>query len=175
MENSQQVMQLKEDVKLEIPKFTLLTDKEPELHRNWYQDYLDKKVLNPESFLYITKIFPNLVDFMRQHNGCGLAVNQFKVGEGCIPDPFFIMDDGERGPELFYMPVITKALGKYVAEEGCLSCEGRVALARPDEVHITYINIYGEQKKQRRKGMSARIIQHECSHLMGKTIHTVGK
>lgn len=153
-----------------IPSFTLVKNPDESLKKNLYNTVEELGSINLNTLKYLSSIFTNLVVFMKTNGGCGLAANQVKIGEGIIPEPWFIMDDGIRGPELFYLPVITRRYGKHVAKEGCLSCENDRLVPRYDEIEVEYINIDGERKRQRRKGLSARIIQHEVCHLLGITI-----
>ena len=53
--------------------------------------------------------------------------------------------------------------------EGCLSAPGVVVtLERPEWIEVEYQTIRGERVVERMGGWSARIVQHEMDHLMGK-------
>ncbi|MDE5544381.1 MAG: peptide deformylase, partial [Bacteroidales bacterium] len=55
-------------------------------------------------------------------------------------------------------------------EEGCLSFPGlHEDVMRPETVHIRYQDIDGTPHDEVYDGYVARILQHECDHLNGKT------
>ena len=105
----------------------------------------------------------NLVKFMYDNNGIGLAANQ--VG---VPFRVFAM----RGqPENFvcYNPkIIQPSEMKIELEEGCLTYPGLlVKVTRPQHVRIRFTTPNGETMTRQFTGMTARVFQHEIDHLDG--------
>lgn len=105
----------------------------------------------------------NLVKFMYENNGLGLAANQ--VG---VPYRIFAM----RGsPENFvcYNPKIVQNSEQTISlEEGCLSYPGLlVKVKRPEFVRVRFTNPNGDTITKQFIGMSARVFQHEYDHLEG--------
>ena len=67
-------------------------------------------------------------------------------------------------------PVITKKIGPYETEEGCLSLIGVRKTKRYQEIEVEYFDQGWMKRKQTYSGWVAQIIQHECDHLEGITI-----
>jgi peptide deformylase len=105
-----------------------------------------------------------LVHFMYDHNGIGLAANQVGVSYRV-----FAM----RGhPENFvcYNPKIV-SIGEEMMtlEEGCLSYPGLlVKVKRPKTIRVRFAQPNGDVRTDTFTGMTARIFQHEYDHLEGK-------
>ena len=76
------------------------------------------------------------------------------------------------GPFQFAMinPVITKKVGAYQTEEGCLSLDGVRKTERYENIEVEFQDINFKPMKQKFSGWTAQIIQHECDHLEGKII-----
>jgi peptide deformylase len=62
-------------------------------------------------------------------------------------------------------PIITKKLGDYQTEEGCLSLEGVRSTTRYQEIEVEYFGASWKKQKQKYSGWIAEIIQHEFDHL----------
>lgn len=104
-----------------------------------------------------------LVKFMYEKNGIGLAANQ--VG---VPYRVFAM----RGsPENFvcYNPrIVQLSEMQVVLEEGCLTYPGLyVKVKRPQHIRVRFNTPNGDTLTKQFTGMSARIFQHELDHLDG--------
>ena len=104
-----------------------------------------------------------LVTFMYESNGIGLAANQ--VG---VPYRVFAM----RGsPEHFvcYNPKVVQPSEMMVSlEEGCLTFPGlAVKIKRPQHVRVRFQTPNGDTITKQFTGMTARIFQHEMDHLDG--------
>ena len=76
------------------------------------------------------------------------------------------------GPLQFAMinPVITKKIGAYQTEEGCLSLEGVRPCTRYKEIEVDYLNQNFEKQHGKYSGWTAQIIQHEIDHCNGIVI-----
>jgi len=116
----------------------------------------------------------DMIDTMRDYDGVGLAAPQVHVskqiavievtenrrypGEGPIPLTILI------NPKI--LSTSKKQLEDY---EGCLSVnELRGKVPRAESVEVEAYNRKGEKVKFHAHGFFARVIQHECDHLMGK-------
>jgi peptide deformylase len=105
----------------------------------------------------------DLVKFMYDNNGIGLAANQ--VG---VPYRVFAM----RGhPENFvcYNPKVVMYGNEQVTlEEGCLTYSGfTVKIKRSQHIRVRFQTPNGETRTDTFTGMTARIFQHELDHLDG--------
>lgn len=105
----------------------------------------------------------NLVRFMYEKNGIGIAANQ--VG---IPYRVFAM----RGqPENFvcYNPRIVQPSEMQIElEEGCLTYPGLlVKITRPQHIRMRFSMPNGDTVTKQYTGLTARIVQHEVDHLNG--------
>lgn len=110
-----------------------------------------------------TEFAKQLVKFMYEKNGLGLASNQ--VG---IPYAVFSM---RAEPENFvcYNPkVIQPSDEQIVLEEGCLTYPGLVVkIKRPRHIRVRFQTPNGEMVTKQFTGISARVFQHEMDHING--------
>jgi peptide deformylase len=119
---------------------------------------------------WLRRFGDDLLETMRAAAGAGLAAPQvgvlkrvfaYDLGE----DP----ETGERGPYgVLVNPVITRAEGEQVGDEGCLSFPGLYyECARAMEVDLTALDVTGSPLAVTGTGMAARCFQHEIDHLDG--------
>ena len=105
----------------------------------------------------------NLVMFMYEKNGIGLAANQ--VG---VPYAIFAM---RASPENFvcYNPKIIDVSETIVElDEGCLTYPGMlIKIKRPQHIRVRFNTPNGDVLTKKFTGMTARIFQHEYDHLQG--------
>ena len=128
-------------------------------------------------------LITDLLDTMIAANGAGLAAPQIGADLQVV-----IFGSGEFNPRypdapkvprtVLCNPVITpltedgQALGAFEEElgwEGCLSVPGLRAMV-PRYAHIRYAGFdqYGDLVERTVSGFHARVVQHECDHLIGK-------
>ena len=81
-----------------------------------------------------------------------------------------IIFDGGEGAVIMVNPVITKRIGRYDTEEGCLSLVGKRNCTRYQQIEVRYLDEEFKPQKATFKDFTAEIIQHECDHLEGKII-----
>jgi peptide deformylase len=110
------------------------------------------------------KFAKDLVDAMYKYKGLGLSANQ--VG---YPYTVFAM----RGPEhdfvMFNPNIVAYSNETITLEEGCLSFpELFLKLPRAQHLRIRFADPNGDFSTHTFTGMTARIIQHEYSHMLGK-------
>lgn len=117
----------------------------------------------------------DMFDTMRSVNGAGLAAPQ--IGEDL---QLVIFGSAERNPRypdrplvpptVLLNPVITP-LGIEEEEdwEGCLSVPGlRGKVPRWSRIRYTGVDLHGDPIDRTVDGFHARVVQHECDHLVGK-------
>lgn len=112
----------------------------------------------------LVKVCQDMLDTMYEAPGVGLAAPQ--VG---IQKRFFVYDlgDGEGGKVLIN-PVITESDGEWEFHEGCLSVPGMsFDIVRPKQVHVTGVDLDGNDVEFDADEFFARVIQHELDHLDG--------
>lgn len=108
-----------------------------------------------------------LLTFMRENNGIGLAAPQ--VG---ISKRMFVMEVSNR-ERICINPEIVEASDVLTEfEEGCLSFPGdQCTIKRPDTIIVRYQDAEGIWIEDNLVGLEARCFQHELDHLDGITMH----
>ena len=120
----------------------------------------------------------DMLETMRAANGAGLAAPQIGVDLQLV---IFGFDHNERYPEapavpltVLLNPVITP-LGDAQDEgwEGCLSVPGlRGKVPRFARIHYSGVDVAGRPIEREADGFHARVVQHECDHLIGRLYPT---
>jgi peptide deformylase len=117
----------------------------------------------------------DLLETMAAANGAGLAAPQIGVNLQVV-----IFGSGQVNPRypheppfpqtILLNPVITP-LGDEEQEgwEGCLSVPGmRAIVPRWQHIRYTGVDVLGKPIVREAEGFHARVVQHECDHLVGK-------
>ena len=105
----------------------------------------------------------DLVHFMYEKNGIGLAANQ--VG---LPYRAFAMRGHPQNFVCFNPRIVQPSEQEVILEEGCLTYPGLlVKIKRPQHVRVRFTMANGETRTDTFTGMTARIFQHELDHLNG--------
>ena len=122
----------------------------------------------------LAELVVDLFDTMAAAGGVGLAAPQIGVGLRVV---VFGFERSERYPEaepvpetILVNPVITP-LGEEEEEgwEGCLSVPGlRGWVPRYKRIRYQGFDARGEPIDRTVTGFHARVVQHECDHLIGK-------
>ena len=117
----------------------------------------------------------DMFDTMHAVNGAGLAAPQ--IGVDVQPVTFGTDAPNPRYPDapivprtVLLNPVITALDAAEESDwEGCLSVPGLRGVV-PRFVHIRYTGVdqYGDPIDHTVSGFHARVVQHECDHLIGK-------
>jgi peptide deformylase len=96
----------------------------------------------------------------------GLAVAAPQVG---VLKRLFVYElPDEEGPKAIINPVISEADGEWLYEEGCLSVPGLSwEIVRPKQVHLTGLDLDGNEVSFEADELLARMFQHELDHLDG--------
>jgi len=123
-------------------------------------------------------LIDDMFDTMAAARGVGLAAPQ--IGED-VQLVIFGVDHSERYPDaptvpmtVLLNPVIT-ALGDEMEEgwEGCLSVPGlRGAVPRHLRIRYRGVDPEGRAIEREAEGFHARVVQHECDHLIGRLYPT---
>ncbi|MFP4511405.1 MAG: peptide deformylase [Acidimicrobiales bacterium] len=110
----------------------------------------------------LVRLAEDMLTTMYGAPGLGLAAPQIGVGKRV-----FVYDIGE-GPEVLINPTIADSDGEWLYEEGCLSVPGHTfEIVRPKQVHLTGIDLDGDEVSLEADELLARLFQHELDHLDG--------
>jgi peptide deformylase len=125
----------------------------------------------------------DMFDTMAAANGAGLAAPQIGVDLQLV---IFGFERNERYPgappvprTVLLNPVITplpEADGQLMEEdgwEGCLSVPGlRGVVPRHRRIRYAGVDVAGQPIEREAEGFHARVVQHECDHLIGRLYPT---
>ncbi|MBS0466399.1 MAG: peptide deformylase [Proteobacteria bacterium] len=121
------------------------------------------------------QLLADLLDTMQAANGAGLAAPQ--IGEDSAMVVFGSDAPNPRYPDapivprtVLINPVITPIGDEEQLDwEGCLSVPGlRGMVPRWQSVHYSGYGVRGERIERTVSGFHARVVQHECDHLLGR-------
>lgn len=113
----------------------------------------------------LAKLADDMVVTMYEAPGIGLAAPQ--VG---VQKRLFVYDVGD-GPQALVNPEITESRGEWAYEEGCLSVPGLSwEIVRPKEIHLTGLDLDGNEVSLEADELLGRLFQHELDHLDGKLL-----
>jgi peptide deformylase len=105
----------------------------------------------------------DLIKFMYDNNGLGLAANQ--VG---VPYRIFAMRGAPENFVCFNPKIVLPSSEQVILEEGCLTYPGLlVKIKRSQHIKVRFRTPNGETLTKTFTGMTARIFQHELDHLNG--------
>jgi peptide deformylase len=122
----------------------------------------------------IQDIILDLLDTMHAANGAGLAAPQIGIPLQIV---VFGFEKNQRYPNeapvpqtILINPIITPiGLSQENGWEGCLSVPGlRGLVPRFQEIRYRGLNESGQAIDRVVNGFHARVVQHECDHLIGK-------
>ena len=117
----------------------------------------------------------DMFDTMRSVNGAGLAAPQIGVDLQLVifgtdaPNPRY--PDAPLIPRTVLLNPIVTPIGDTLEDgwEGCLSVPGmRGVVPRWSNIRYTGFDQYGDPIDRTVDGFHARVVQHECDHLVGK-------
>ncbi|WP_321934868.1 MULTISPECIES: peptide deformylase [unclassified Paraburkholderia] len=120
------------------------------------------------------ELIADMFDTMHAANGAGLAAPQIGVDLQVV---IFGFEQNERYPEAPAVPQtvlinpVIHPLSHDMEEgwEGCLSVPGmRGAVSRYSMIRYDGFDQYGQPIERVAEGFHARVVQHECDHLIGK-------
>lgn len=112
----------------------------------------------------VVRLIDDMIDTMRDANGCGLAAPQVGVLRRIA-----VIEVEEGKVYELINPKIIAYSGEQTETEGCLSNPGKWGTTRrPMAVTVRAMNRHGEEYELTGKELLARAICHECDHLDGK-------
>ncbi|HEY3144306.1 MAG TPA: peptide deformylase [Acidimicrobiales bacterium] len=110
----------------------------------------------------LVRLAEEMLTTMYDAPGVGLAAPQIGVRKR-----LFVYDIGE-GPQVVINPTITESDGEWAYEEGCLSVPGLAwEIIRPKHVHLSGVDLDGNELSVEADELIARCFQHELDHLDG--------
>ena len=115
----------------------------------------------------VRQLVDDMFETMYEAPGIGLAATQVNVHKRIV-----VMDLSEdrTEPRVFINPELeplTDDMGQY--QEGCLSVPGlRGEVPRWSHIRYNGFDQYGDPIDRTVDGFHARVVQHECDHLIGK-------
>jgi peptide deformylase len=120
----------------------------------------------------------DMVETMKAANGAGLAAPQIGVDLQLV---IFGFEHNERYPEAPPVPMTVllnpaiEALDDNLVDgwEGCLSVPGlRGVVPRHARIRYRGVDLQGRPISREAEGFHARVVQHECDHLIGRLYPT---
>ncbi len=124
--------------------------------------------------LEIQSLIQDLIETMHAANGAGLAAPQIGISQQIV---VFGFEKNQRYPDedpvpqtILINPIITPFDStKEIGWEGCLSVPGlRAQVPRYSKIRYQGLNQDGQIIDRVVEGFHARVVQHECDHLIGK-------
>ena len=121
----------------------------------------------------LTTLIADMFDTMYAANGAGLAAPQIGINQQLVIFGFknnVRYPDAPAVPETVLInPVITPLSDEVEANwEGCLSVPGmRGVVPRWTRIHYEGFDQHGNRISRDADGFHARVVQHECDHLIG--------
>lgn len=131
-----------------------------------FGDPMLRKVARPVTEITprITTLLDDMIETMRDAQGCGLAAPQVGVRRRVV-----VIDTGDSGLLELINPEIIKAEGEQQESEGCLSIPGEWGITRrPAKVTVKALDRHGNEIIVEGEGLLARAFCHEIDHLDGK-------
>lgn len=124
--------------------------------------------------LALRELVADMLDTMKAANGAGLAAPQIGVDLQLV---IFGFERNERYPEAPPVPITVLINPEITPQselleegwEGCLSVPGlRGVVPRHASIRYRGFDLEGQPIDRLAEGFHARVVQHECDHLMGQ-------
>ena len=121
----------------------------------------------------LRELVADMFETMRSVNGAGLAAPQIGVDLQLVIFGFNRNDrypDALPVPETVLLNPVIEPIGDEVEEgwEGCLSVPGlRGVVPRFASIRYRGVDLEGRPLEREAEGFHARVVQHECDHLVG--------
>ena len=110
----------------------------------------------------LVNLADEMFDVMYGAPGIGLAAPQIGVQKR-----LFVYEYDDK-PGVLINPVITESEGEWVYNEGCLSIPNLYfEIARPKTIHISGLDLDGNEVTFEADELQSRLFQHELDHLDG--------
>ncbi len=127
-------------------------------------EFLRKKSKKVDKITDETKsLVLGMMEAMNHNQGVGLAAPQVNSLQRII-----VVKNNSNSIALINPVIIKKSKNKEIMEEGCLSIpECSFLIKRFKEIDVKFIDLDGQERKEKYRDLLARIIQHEIDHLNG--------
>ena len=113
----------------------------------------------------IKTLAEDMMETMHKYDGVGLAAPQVGILKRVIVIDLY----DEENVYTLINPVIKKAKGEQIVEEGCLSFPNQYGkVRRPKTVVVEALDINGKKVKIEAKDLLAQALSHEIDHLNGE-------
>ena len=113
----------------------------------------------------IKQLAEDMMDTMHKFDGVGLAAPQVGILKRIIVIDLY----DEENVYTLINPVIKKAKGEQIVDEGCLSFPNQYGkVRRPKNVVVEALDINGKKVKIEAKDLLAQALSHEIDHLNGE-------
>jgi len=114
----------------------------------------------------IKELAQDMLDTMHKYEGVGLAGPQVGILKRIIVIDLY---DEDNTQFILINPVIKKAKGEQIVDEGCLSFPNQYGkVKRPKTVVVEALDINGKKIKIEGKDLLAQALSHEIDHLNGE-------
>lgn len=131
------------------------------------ESVLKEKAKEVKDFSNIHYLVEKMLKIMIDEKGIGLAANQVGVASRLLVGEV----DREKDSIVLVNPIIVKADGEDLMDEGCLSIpEATVEIPRAETLVVRGQDASGKEIEYAAEGLEARMIQHEIDHLNGMLI-----
>lgn len=108
-------------------------------------------------------LIDDMVRIMKKANGVGLAAPQVGVLQRVV-----VVAPSGMKPTAMINPVVVRAEGEQIGQEGCLSIPGLYGdVKRAEFIEVEAMDRKGRIYSYELEGMPARVVQHEIDHLDG--------
>ena len=113
----------------------------------------------------IKELAQDMMDTMHKYDGVGLAGPQVGILKRIIVIDLY----EENSQYILINPVLKKAKGEQLVDEGCLSFPNQFGkIRRPKSVVVEALDINGKKVKIEAKDLLAQALCHEIDHLDGE-------
>lgn len=120
----------------------------------------------PEDLFLLSQ---NMISFMKEHNGIGLAAPQ--IG---LDYRMFVVSVIEEDLVVINPSITGWSRQLNMFKEGCLSFPNLyLNIRRPDTIEVSYYSVSGGNIVRKMDGLLCRCFQHEYDHLNGITFDTL--
>ena len=134
---------------------------------------VESKPIKDLKTINLDQIIQDMVDTMKANDGAGLAAPQIGINIQLVIFGFKKNDrypDAEEVPFTVLINPKIMPLGDETEDgwEGCLSVPGlRGVVPRYKKISYQGLDQYGKKIERKVDGFHARVVQHECDHLLG--------
>ena len=120
----------------------------------------------------IEKFENDMIKFMLENKGMGLAANQIGITKRFFAIGSDTFDKFKKSAIIWNPRLITQSEEKVFDLEGCLSFPGLfVKVERPKVIEVEYETTKGTKESTRLDNMESKCFQHEYDHLEGITFN----